>query len=186
MKGTPEHDPSDRELARAILRGGSEIAFRRLYRRHTPRLFQLLLRMFRGSEADAEDAAQETWIRAMEGLDGFRWESKFSTWLTGIGINVARDRLRKAGRRRDDAQLDAQRSAVGSTPPRDEGVAIDLERAIGELPDGYRTVLLLHDVEGMTHKEIGRHLEISEGTSKSQLHNARLQLRTMLGWASGS
>ena len=165
----------DQTLAQALLLRGDEQAFRALYSRHTPRLYQLVLRMLAGAEHDAEDVVQETWIRATEALAGFRWEAAFGTWLTGIGINVARGLLRKQGRWQP---LDG--AAEPWRPPPRDGERIDLERAIALLPAGYRAVLVLHDVEGYTHEEIGERLGIAPGTSKSQLSHARKALRRML------
>lgn len=178
MRRSPLADVHDRELADAIV-GGDERAFRELYARHTPALFQFILRMLGGTEADAEDVVQETWVRAIERLDGFRWESRLSTWLIGIGANLSRDRLRKT-KRRGDVRLDDVAPAVAprAGSPEDR---IDLERAIALLPDGYRTVLVMHDIEGFTHGAIGAHLGISEGTSKSQLFFARRTMRQLLG-----
>src|SRR5688500_16964390 len=90
---------TDRLLVQAILDNGDESAFRELYRRHTPRLYQLLLRMLGGLEQDAEDVVQETWVRAVEGASKFEWKSSFPSWLTGIGINRAKELLRKRSRR---------------------------------------------------------------------------------------
>ena len=167
---------TDRELAEALLLRGDERAFRELYRRHTPRLHQLVLRIMGGAEHDAEDVVQETWIRATGKLDTFRWEAAFGTWLTGIGLNVARGILRRRGKWEAELEPGAE---PWRPPPRD-GERIDLERAIALLPAGYRTVVVLHDVEGYTHEEIGERLGISPGTSKSQLFNARRSLRAIL------
>ncbi|HEX5724883.1 MAG TPA: sigma-70 family RNA polymerase sigma factor [Longimicrobiaceae bacterium] len=167
----------DRALAEALLLHGDERAFRELYRRHTPRLYQLVLRMLGGSEHDAEDVVQEAWIRATEALGGFRWESAFATWLTGIGINVARGLLRRQGKW--GAEPPEGLPEPWRPPPAD-GERIDLERAIALLPAGYRAVLVLHDVEGYKHEEIGERLGISPGTSKSQLCMARRSLRRLL------
>lgn len=184
-RGLPPHSPrmstvtappaADRSLAEALLLEGDERAFRELYRRHTPRLFQLVLRVVGGSEHDAEDVVQETWIRATEKLAGFRWEAAFSTWLTGIGLNVARGLLRRKGR-----WTDMEDVPEPWRPPEKHGERIDLERAIGLLPPGYRAVLVLHDVEGYKHEEIGEMLGIAPGTSKSQLFHARKSLRLAL------
>jgi len=181
---TPETgppDPSDRQLAGAVARDGDEAAFRTLYRRHTPRLYLLLLRVLGGDEADAEDAVQETWLKATRALDRFRWDCAFTTWLTGIGLNVARSRLR--GRpRAPHAPLDALAEAIPApAAPLSHGGRLDLERAVAALPDGCRAVLVLHDIEGMKHHEIARRLGIAEGTSKSQLFAARRLLRAQLG-----
>ena len=165
---------TDRSLAEALLQQGDERAFRELYGRHTPRLFQFVLRVM-GEEHDAEDVVQETWIRATEKLGEFRWEAAFGTWLTGIGLNVARGVLRKRGRW---VELDG--AAEPWRPPASDAERIDLERALALLPAGYRTVLLLHDLEGYKHEEIGRMLGIAAGTSKSQLFNARRALRQLL------
>jgi RNA polymerase sigma-70 factor (ECF subfamily) len=171
---------TDRELAALVLEG-DERAFRALYRRHTPRLWVLLRRMLGGpgSGPDAEDALQETWIRAVGGLAAFRWEAAFSTWLTGIGLNCAREALRRRGRLERTATEPVLDRPDGGGRPDPEG-RMDLEGAIAALPDGYRAVLVLHDVEGFTHREIGHRLDISEGTSKSQLHHARKAVRAFL------
>ena len=169
----------DRQLAAALLDERSEEAFRVLYRRHTPRLFQFVLRLLGGAESDAEDVVQETWIRATQGLERFRWESSLGTWLTGIALNCCRDFWRRTGREIVQGPEDV---ASQAEPPRmrhDE--RIDLERAIALLPTGYRAVFLLHDLEGLTHAEIAERFEITQGTSKSQLFAARRALRRLLG-----
>ena len=165
----------DRDLAEALLDGGSEAAFRELYRRHTPRLFQFVLRVLGGAEHDAEDVVQETWIRATQRLGEFRWEAAFATWLTGIGLNVARTLLRRGGRWESWTE-----APEPWTPPPLDGERIDLERALALLPPGYRLVVLLHDVEGYTHEEIAERLGVVPGTSKSQLSHARRALRQLL------
>jgi RNA polymerase sigma-70 factor (ECF subfamily) len=166
----------DRGLAEALLERGDEKAFRELYRRHTPRLFQFVLRLLGGAEVDAEDVVQETWLRAAQHLGNFRWESSLSTWLGGIGLNVCRDLWRKRNGR--DLDWDASSEAPVAGARSDEW--IDLERAMTLLPVGYRTVLILHDLEGYTHDEIGERLGIATGTSKSQLSCARRAVRAML------
>jgi RNA polymerase sigma-70 factor (ECF subfamily) len=167
---------SDRELAEALLLNGDEKAFRELYRRHTPRLFQFVLRLLGGVEIDAEDVVQEAWLRATQRLGEFRWESSFYTWLTGIGLNLCRDLWRKRNGRELDWEMVQEPTA--STSLNEERV--DLERAIEVLPSGYRAVLILHDVEGCTHEQIGRRLGIAVGTSKRQLSCARKAMRELL------
>lgn len=172
---------ADQQLAESFL-AGDETAFRKLYRRHTPRLLLFLARFLGGSESDAEDAVQETWLKVAERLGAFRWEASFGSWLTAIGLNVAREMLRKRGRRSEEPIELA--SPDHAAPPEPSVVdTVDLERAIRSLADGYRTVLLLHDVEGYRHEEIATQLGISVGTSKSQLFHARRAMRVALGGA---
>jgi RNA polymerase sigma-70 factor (ECF subfamily) len=168
---------SDRDLAELVLKDGDERAFRELYRRHTPRLYLLVLRLLGHSVMDAEDVVQDTWVRAVKELAGFRWEAALSTWLTAIGCNVARDRLRKLKRQEEKELLPPSVAPWASFQP---GEQVDLEQAIRRLPEGYRTVLVMHDLEGFTHEEIGTALGIAPGTSKSQLFGARRSLRAML------
>jgi len=175
-------DSDDRILAEAVV-AGDELAFRQLYGRHTPRLYCLVLRLLGGVEADAEDVVQEAWIRATDRLDSFRWEASFGSWLSAIGLNVARELLRKRTRRRED-EWDGE-SEVAPPRPLERLEPVDLERALARLPDGYRTVLVLHDVEGFRHDEIAEQLGIAPGTSKSQLFHARRAMRVLLGGTEG-
>lgn len=163
---------SDRELVRAFLRRREETPFRVLYRRHTPALFRVAWRLV-GIRQDAEDIVQETWIRAAEALPRFAWRSSLRTWLVGIVVNLCRELGRARGRISGiNHSPEATRHATIETQDR-----VDLERAISRLPAGYREVVVLHEIEGYTHKEIGLLLGIDEGTSKSQLHHARDALR---------
>lgn len=168
-------DTPDRELAERVRRG-DERGFRALYRRHTPALYPFVLRLVAGDEAQAEDVIQDTWVRAVRALPGFRWDAAFRSWLHGIALNRVRELHRKR----------ARRDAIGLpeadtwTPPPPTAARLDLERAISTLPDGYRTVLLLHDVEGFSHPEISERLGVAVGTSRSQLFHARRALRTLL------
>jgi RNA polymerase sigma-70 factor, ECF subfamily len=173
-------DADDRALAAAFLERGDERAFRALYRRHAPALYAFLLRVTRGRTADAEEALQECWLRAVESLRGFRWESSLRGWLRGIAVNCARERRRSAEPEVGWDPDDHPAASLSEAAP-DTIDPIDLERAIEELPDGFREVFLLHDVEGHTHEEIGRMLGIAAGTSKSQLSRARAALRADLG-----
>ena len=168
------HTPlSDEALVKSVLIGQSEEAFRVLYHRYTPRLFRLTARMT-NSPSDAEDVVQETWLRATTQLKGFGWQSSLGTWLSGIAINVTREQLRRAGHSLDVSIDDLPLATPVATE------SIDLESAVRALAPGARAVFLLHDVEGLTHQEIGERLGCTAGTSKTQLHRARRALRTRL------
>jgi RNA polymerase sigma-70 factor (ECF subfamily) len=168
------HTP-DAELAARFITTGDEDAFRLLFRRHTPRLYALALRLMGGNRADAEDVVQEAWQRAAARLTRFEWRSSLLTWMSAIVINCARERLRKrAPDAIDPDALDRMSAGAHGEP------GIDLERAIAALPDGYREVLVLHDVEGHTHAEIAQMLGVAAGTSKSQLFHARRAVRARL------
>ena len=168
----------DRELVAAFLATRSEEAFRRLYRRHASAVYALLLRLTAGDAAKAEDSLQDAWIRAIAGLERFAWRSSLRTWLRGIAINCWREGLRDARRAPLRLVDDEEGEPLGPTvSPLD---VIALERAVADLPDGYRAVLVLHDVEGLTHEEIADALGIVAGTSKSQLARARAAVRRSL------
>lgn len=166
---------TDQALADRVSRNRDEGAFRALYGRHTPALYQLALRLMAGNEPEAEEAVQETWIRAVEKLEQFRWESSLRTWLKAIAVNVCRQTYRNRGRAWTEVTDD-----MLPVPSGDPSLRIDLEHAIAALPPGYRSVIVLHDVEGHTHEEIGRLLSISSGTSKAQLFRARRAVRALL------
>jgi RNA polymerase sigma-70 factor (ECF subfamily) len=167
---------TDRDLAEAVVAGGAEWAFRELYGRHAPRVFQLIRRLIGRERADAEDILQDVWIQAVRALPQFRWEATFSTWLTGIAINQTRTWWRRRGARVfepvDERALFARELPAGQR--------LDLESALASLPDGRRAVLVLHDIEGLTHEEIAERLGVAVGTSKSQLFAARRAMRAYL------
>jgi RNA polymerase sigma-70 factor (ECF subfamily) len=177
MSAPHESRRTDRELVESVLQHQDELGFRELYRRHTPRLFVLVARLLARGDHEAEDVVQEIWIHAFESLGRFQWESAFPTWLTGIALNRVRDRIRRYGRSRESGVEVVPDVAVAPEPYE---ARIDLERAISRLPDAQRLVLVLHDVEGMKHREISEHLDIPEGTSKTLLSNARERLRAMM------
>lgn len=151
-----------------------EHAFRELYRSESARLFGFLVRLTR-DRTQAEDLFQETWLRVVRLLDSYRAESSFATWLSGIGLNCWRERRRQQGQLVELDQL--QRPSAAAPSPEQ---LIDLERAVGALPEGFRIAIVLHDVEGWTHEEIARALGHDLGTSKSQLSRARERLRVLL------
>jgi RNA polymerase sigma-70 factor (ECF subfamily) len=164
----------DEALVRSIVDEGSEAAFRELYQRHTGRLYRIALRMT-ASEADAEDAVQETWLRTIQRIGMFEWRSALSTWLAGVVINVVREQLQRRGR----WEMVELTDIIAADPI--HGVDGDIELAIAALPTGARTVFVLHDIEGFTHEEIAQQLGWVAGTSKTQLFRARRALRLALG-----
>jgi RNA polymerase sigma-70 factor (ECF subfamily) len=168
--------PPDRDLVARFVDGRDEDAFRLLFRRHTPRVYAVALRLMAGRASDAEDVVQEMWRRAAERLPSFLWQSALSTWLTSIAINCARERLRV--RPIVTAPVEAIDATVVAPPQTLLG--LDLDRAIAALPDRCRAVFVLHDIEGCTHEEIARLLDIAAGTSKSHLFHARRLLRARL------
>lgn len=138
-----------------------------------------VVRRIAGDDDLAEDYAQEAWIRAIRALPTFRGEARFSTWLHRIAVNSALQAVRKEKTRR---KREAPLPDVIAVPPRigDTLMQRKLEEALAKLPDGMRKVLILHDVEGYTHEEIGAALGVTSGTSKSQLFKARAKMRHML------
>jgi RNA polymerase sigma-70 factor (ECF subfamily) len=173
MNQSPSSSASDAELVLAVKRDRSDSAFSVLYDRHTPRAFQTAWRILGGNAHEAEDAMQDAWVRAVATLDTWRNGEAFGAWLRGITAHVAIDRLRHERRLAFETDVDL---AVAENT----GEQIDLETAIAALPPGYRAVLVLHDVEGFTHEEIGARLGITAGTSKGQLFKARRAVRARL------
>lgn len=166
----------------ARIRSGDQAAFDELYRQHAARLYNLAYRMA-GSQSDAEDLLQEVFLIAYRKLASFRGESSLGTWLYRLAMNhcldVLRSRQARMGQQTDS--LDADSAAEPAAAPVLGAVSrIDLERAIGLLPHACRAAFLLHDVEGFGHQEVGAILGISEGTSKSQVHKARMRIRSYL------
>jgi RNA polymerase sigma-70 factor (ECF subfamily) len=154
-------------------------AFERLYREHGPRIHSLARRMMGGDEA--VEVTQDVFVRAWQKLGTFRGESAFGTWLHRIAINVVLTRRAQHGKRRDRFDADPDKLDRVESPPAHGDLSMDFERAIERLPDGARQVFVMHDVEGYTHEEIGGLLRVTAGTSKAQLHRARMILRRHLG-----
>lgn len=158
---------------------GDHAAFERLYREHVGRVHALARRMV--GEDVAEDLTQEVFIRAWQKLGTFRGDARFGTWLHRLAVNHLLSR-RATVRREDERTVPGEGILERITAPRRRGSAeaLDLEGAIGHLPDGAREVFVLYDVEGYPHEEIAERLGIAVGTSKSQLHRARMLLREKL------
>ncbi|UCF19063.1 MAG: RNA polymerase sigma factor [Gemmatimonadota bacterium] len=167
-------DLDDAVLAAA----GDARAFERLYQRHVPRVHSLARRMI-GTEM-ADEVTQDVFVRAWEKLGGFRAEAAFGTWLHRVAINVILGRRKKLGIRRERFVQDEKALGQMSSNPRGAETAIDFEAAMEMLPDGAQQVFVLHDVEGYKHGEIAEMMGITPGTSKSQLHRARMILRDHL------
>jgi RNA polymerase sigma-70 factor (ECF subfamily) len=168
----------------ARCRQGDLGAFEELYRTYAARLFSLACRML-GNTADAEDLLQEIFLTAHRKLESFRGDSSLGTWLYRLATNQCLDHLRSRAARAgsvtgtldDEPALDD----AGSRGLAERTVAkMDLERALARLPEGCRAAFVLHDIEGLEHREVAEVLGIAEGTSKSQVHKARLRLRALL------
>ena len=160
-----EGESTDAVLIRRFVQG-DERSFAGLYRRHSPAVYGLLCRLVGPFESEAGDLLQETWIRAASRLTVFRGEATFRTWLTGIALNCYREWRRRAGRH-PIVELD---DVITLTEPDPDP---DVRRVLNGLPAAFREILVLHDVEGYTHDEIARLIEIEPGTSKSRLSRAR-------------
>ena len=162
----------------ALAASGDTHAFERLYRTHVGRVHALVRRML--EDDDADEVTQDIFVRAWQKLGTFRGEAAFSTWLHRLGVNVVLARRQSLGtRRRRFLEGDEVLAAVPSRRGGPE-TAVDFEAALGRLPSGAREVFVLHDVEGYRHEEIANMLGVAVGTSKSQLHRARMALRRHL------
>jgi RNA polymerase sigma-70 factor (ECF subfamily) len=165
-------------------RRGDLAAFEELYRAHAGKLFSVACRLL-GNATDAEDLLQEIFLSAHRKLEGFRGESALGTWLYRLATNHCLDHLRSRAARMNQVTdaLDDEPSQANSAS---RGLAeqtvtkMDLERALARLPEGCRAAFVLHDVEGLEHREVAEALGIAEGTSKSQVHKARQRLRALL------
>ena len=177
---------ADAQLIARAQRGDEE-AFTALFEAHKRRVYSLCLRMT-GNTAEAEDLAQEAFLQLYRKISTFRGESAFSTWLHRLAVNVVLMHLRKKGLQQisldesDTSQDEPVKRDYGSDDRRLIGSVdrIGLQKAIADLPPGYRTVFVLHDVEGYEHNEIAEIMNCSVGNSKSQLHKARMKLRDRL------
>ena len=174
---------SDYELAAASAAGDAG-AFEKLYQLHHRRVYSLCLRML-GNATEAEDLTQDVFIQLFRKIGSFRGDSAFTTWLHRMTVNQVLMHFRKRGVKLEQTTEEGEMQEaieVGTERPGAMPIVdrIALEKAISELPPGYRTVFVLHDVEGHEHEEIARMLGCSVGTSKSQLHKARMRLRELL------
>jgi RNA polymerase sigma-70 factor (ECF subfamily) len=185
-------EPVEMSEAEAIRRAqaGDGEAFERIYRLHSRRVYALCLRMMKGNATEAEDLTQEAFVLLFRKIGTFRAESAFSTWLHRLAFNVVLMRMRKNARgdvhleetNDSDDEATASRREIGARDVRLSGVVdrVNLQRALDQLPSGYRSVFVLHDVFGYEHNEIASIWGCTVGNSKSQLHKARLRLRQLL------
>jgi RNA polymerase sigma-70 factor (ECF subfamily) len=170
-------DPGvDPDVGRAA--AGDARAFERLYRHYVPMVHSLARRM--ASPEEADEVTQDVFVKVWQKLDTFRGDSAFATWLHRVAVNAILERRRGVKRRRDrfvEDELELERASHRPVPV---AAAIDVEGALRHLPDGARHVFVLHDVRGYKHEEIAGMLGVTSGTSKSQLHRARMMLRERL------
>jgi RNA polymerase sigma-70 factor, ECF subfamily len=170
---------------------GDERGFEGIYRQHSRRVYALCLRMVRGNAAEAEDLTQESFLQLFRKISTFRGESAFSTWLHRLAFNIVLMRLRRHSFQTlsldgmlepGEKTVGLLQKHVGSRDLRLSGSLdrMDLERALEQLPPGYKAVFILHDVQGYEHNEIAAIRGCSLGNSKSQLHKARARLRQLL------
>ena len=182
-QAAPPGRAEDRALVERCQQGDLA-AFEELYRAHAGKLYSVACRML-GNPTDAEDLLQEIFLSAHRKLDGFRGESALGTWLYRLATNHCLDYLRSRAARTNQL-TDVLDDEPGLYEAGGRGLAeqtvmkMDLERAMARLPEGCRAAFVLHDVQGLEHREVADVLGIAEGTSKSQVHKARLRLRAML------
>jgi RNA polymerase sigma-70 factor, ECF subfamily len=168
----------------ATAAAGDVRAFEHLYKTHLPKVHSLVRRMAAGRDTD--ELTQDVFVRVWQKLDTFRGDSAFSTWLHRLAVNVVIERFRTERTRRQRIQDGEEIFETLPSPSRSGDLSMDFETALMKLPDGAREIFVLHDVEGYKHHEIATLLEISAGTSKAQLHRARMMLRRHLQMASES
>jgi len=174
---------TDHGLARKAAQGDMN-AFEQLYERHSRRVYSLCLRMTQ-NVAEAEDLAQEVFIQLFRKIGSFRGDSAFTTWLHRLTVNQVLMHFRKKSVKLEHTTEEGDTPVQvvrGTENPRTMPVVdrIALDKALGQLPPGYRSVFVLHDVEGYEHEEIAKMLGVAVGTSKSQLHKARMKMRSLL------
>lgn len=191
MARTRREDTGELPEAEAIrlAQQGDPAAFERIYQLHSRRIYSLCLRMV-SNTAEAEDLTQEAFLQLFRKIATFRGESAFSTWLHRLAVNVVLMRLRKKKVSESSLEEVTEPDEESGGPRRDFGGPdlrlsgsidrVNLQRAIEELPPGYKQVFVLHDMQGYEHNEIADIMQCSIGNSKSQLHKARMRLRELL------
>ncbi|MFH0899110.1 MAG: sigma-70 family RNA polymerase sigma factor [Pseudomonadota bacterium] len=180
-------DAEEWRMVEACL-SGDQRAMEALYHRFKRRVFSLIVRIV--GVVDAEEVVQEAFVRIFRGLPRFRGDSALGTWIYRLSVNAALSHVDRRPKQAEGEEALAQLTST-SAPPRDPKLAARLEEALTRLPSGYRAVIVLHDIEGMSHEEISAILGCRIGTSKSQLFKARARMRELLklddpGLADGS
>jgi RNA polymerase sigma-70 factor (ECF subfamily) len=195
MRGpTPGSEPGpgisgvtpDDELVRSFLDGDRE-AFGSLVERHERRVYNLAFRML-GSSEDARDISQDVFLTCLRKLSGFRGVSSFTTWLHRITVNACYDALRKRGREElvgDDEGGFPEPPSSPADLAEQAALSVDIQRALLRVPDEFRVVLVMHDVQGVPYEEIAQALGAPLGTVKSRLHRGRVALARALGGPAG-
>lgn len=178
----------ERANERALIEGarrGDPSAHRALYDTHVDRVYRLAHRLT-GVEHLAREVTQDTFVRAFAGIEGFRGDSAFGTWLHQIAVSLSLNEIKRQKRERArNAPLDDAMALGEHTAPSDPVLREKLMQAVNDLPEGCRTVFMMHDAEGYTHQEIAAALGVTEGTSKAQLARARGKLRVALAQFAG-
>src|SRR5688500_4110070 len=179
-RNAPGHAPRPSASADCVQQAaaGDVRAFEELYQIHLPRVHSLVRRMTGGRDTD--EITQDIFVRVWQKLGTFRGDSAFGTWLHRLAVNVIIERFRTDAARRQRLVDGEAIFDTLSSPPRPRDVSLDFEAALEKLPDGAREIFVLHDVDGYKHHEIADLLGISSGTSKAQLHRARMMLRKHL------
>ena len=174
------HQPADQRALIERARRGDASAHRALYDTHVDRVYRITFRLI-GIEHLAREVTQDTFVRAFAGIEGFRGDSAFSTWLHSIAVSLSLNEIKRRKRERArNAPLDDAMALAQTAPRSDPLLRAKLLEAVNELPEGCRTVFMMHDAEGYTHEEIGAALGVTTGTSKAQLARARGKLRVAL------
>jgi len=174
----PAPAPADAQLIAACRRGEAR-AMEALYHQYKRRVFALVYRIV--GATDAEEVAQDVFVRVFRGLAAFRGDSQLGTWIYRLSVNAALSHVAKRGRRAEVGDDVLDTVAAPAQVQSDPNLAARVEAALAELPPGYRAILVLHDVEGLSHEECAAILDCRVGTSKSQLHKARAKMRDLLG-----
>jgi RNA polymerase sigma-70 factor (ECF subfamily) len=171
--------PADDAALVAACRRGESRALEALYHQYKRRVFGLVHRIVGAS--DAEEVAQDVFVRVFRGLGSFRGESALGTWIYRLAVNAALSHVARRGRRGEVSDDELDQVPAPPAVERDPRLSEKVEAAMARLPAGYRAILTLHDIEGLSHEECAAILDCRVGTSKSQLHKARAKMRDLLG-----